>query len=336
MRRHLLPLILLFSILLAGVYFLLNTTWLLSSLIPSLAKTFLKTVELQSFDFERQTFNFPDTISLHQVKASLAYNNVTYDLKAAKISIFEVKKLMDVPHILKLSIEGLDVLEDRWQIRQADLKIFVTLSEKEFSSLEGSFHFASGIWPPYEIDNVDGRVKGNPHHGELSELAGSAYGGSWHGQLSWEYKPEARYTLYLEMKDIQTRELEKTNLALLAGCNGKLEGTLRLVADQERIPILDVNLSMPEGGTVNAKIAGHLLNRLSDVERQEALDQILQSQKQFSFDKANITIKNTTEQRATISFDIKNEQEQIRLQDAVKGLNIRKTAVAYFLPSKDE
>ena len=336
MRRHLLPLILLFSILFAGVYFLLNTTWLLSSLIPSLVKTFLKTVELQSFAFERQSFAFPDTISLHQVKATFIRNDITYDMKAADISIFDVKKLTEIPHVLKFSIVGLDVQESRWQLRQADAKVFVAFSKKDFSSLEGSFRFPSIVWLPYTIENVTGRVKGNVNRWELSEITGNAYGGIFHAQLAWEYQPEAVYTLYSEINDLQVKELGKTNLTLMAGCDGELNGTLRLVADEQKVPILDVSLSMPKGGIVNTVIAGHLLNRLSDVEKQEALDRILQTEKQLPFDKASVSIKNMTDQTAILTFSIKNEKEEIHLQGSIKGLDIKKTVATYFFPVKEE
>ncbi len=336
MRRHLIPLIVLFGILFACGYVLLNTTWLLSNFAPRLAKMYLKSIELESFEFTRQSFSLPDTITLHQVKAVFAHAGVRYETEAEHIIIYEAKKIAEIPHQMKITIDGLKVSSERWQMSNSDLRFLVVFSESQLSSLEGIFRLAVFSSPPYQLENVIGKMTGGPDHWKIVNLTGNGYGGSFKGQLSGESQPQTTYTFWIEAAGIQTEELEKINLPLFASLRGKLDGSFRLIADPQSIAILDANFTMPEGGQFGEGLTQHLINRISDVEKQGIVDEILHSQKQFSFDRANIQLRNINDRMATVVVYISNDKEKIRLKESLGPFDIKKTAVKYLLPAKGQ
>ena len=334
MRRHVIPLFLLFGILFACGYVLLNTTWLLSNLVPQLAKIYLKSIELESFELKEQSFALPDTITLQQVKCAFTHKDVRYEVEAEHVIIYEAKKLTGIPPQIKVSIDGLNVVSPRWQTNKSDLRFLVMISGNTFSSLEGIFRLATLTVPPYQLENVIGKITGDPTHWKIADFTGNVYGGNFKGQISGENKPQVTYTVWIEANGIQTQELERVQLPLFSGFSGKLDGSFRLIAEPQRILILDTNLSMPDGGRFSASLTQHLINRISDVEKQGELDEILHEQKQFSFDKASIRIRNIDDQKATVTFDIRNDKEKVRLKESLEAGDIKKTAMRYLLPLK--
>ena len=56
------------------------------------------------------------------------------------------------------------------------------ISGNTFSNLEGIFRLATWTVPPYQLENVIGKITGDPIHWKIVDFTGNVYGGNFKGQ----------------------------------------------------------------------------------------------------------------------------------------------------------
>src|SRR5438477_11504274 len=107
MKRHIIQILILFGIVCAINFFLLNSNWLFLRTIPPTVAPYLKPRALRSFQIGQQRYRFPGTLVLSNVRFSLEQGWTDIDFSIDKLIIYNFLDTMKMPRKVRVDVLGL-------------------------------------------------------------------------------------------------------------------------------------------------------------------------------------------------------------------------------------
>lgn len=318
MVRHFLSILFIFITIFGLFYGILNTPWLLSSIGPSLIEYYLPNiVEINSLKIDRQSFESPATIILKDIQCVFVIHDVEYQVDISAITLHEITTLVKEERKLKLSAKGVNVKSQLLKIVNATIEMALNLQRRppQFSSLiKGD---------AIQIDEIPGEgfsanVKGAKKAVQILDIALKGFGGETFGQVIFEFYPAYNYELWLEASYLSCEALEKIHKPLFSGLKGKLNGTLRLIGDQEQVTLLDVMMKFEKGLKIKTDLLSALVNYISDDKQKAVIKSLSQVQGEIAFDKAFLQVGTMQGDKMALTVDLENRQRQVALKELIQ------------------
>ncbi|HSV43187.1 MAG TPA: hypothetical protein VLJ10_01405, partial [Candidatus Bathyarchaeia archaeon] len=198
MRALMIPLLLLCCLVLALMYVVVNTPYVLNKVLPSVINDHAKGFVLEEFHCAKQKGRLPDVVSLFDVTMKIRQGTRVYDIEADEIVIQNFFEFVKKQELLRLAARGIILKTENIDVQDGQFKAVIRLSDFKILFMETMAFAREFQFGPYLFSETSTHIKGNPSKIEIYEMKGSAYGGTVSGQLTFDQVPEFNYVLWSE------------------------------------------------------------------------------------------------------------------------------------------
>ncbi|MDP2653003.1 MAG: hypothetical protein Q8Q08_03120 [Candidatus Omnitrophota bacterium] len=271
MRKHVLPFLILLAIVAGVLYFLLNSPWLLSKIIPSMAAKYLPAFPLQTFTIGDQEYKAPDTIVLKNVKALVKYKNGLWDeFLAEEVTIYDFFAIPKLPHKFRADIRGIRMEGPGRSGEGLTVKILLTAKQGDIARAEGVVYGGPFTWEGYRFDRLQGRIDADYTKIQILEAVVEAYGGEGKGQVLVERTPDPAYIFWFEFSRLRPESLTAVNRGVFSLLQGAIDGSVRLKGRPSRMEFLTITAQLAAGGTVQPELIRNIVRMGDSLGKAEA------------------------------------------------------------------
>lgn len=314
MRRYIIPILIMFLVLGALAYMVLNTTLIFSSLIPGYVKTHYPGIRIKNLTIQKQTFRLPDKLILYQTHFVLEKNGRPYEIDMDEASIYDIAKYETNRRRFRIFVQGLNVKSQGVVAKNFNLRLLVSDFVKGLTtSFDGIFEGERWEYLHYRLGDVAARCKGDFNKFQIFEAKIRGYGGQGQGQLSVEIKPNPSVMLWLELYGMDPEELQALDKDFFQNIQGRLDGTIRVIKSQNTIDLLAINFNLGQGGALKSPLMGQAFPFIAG-EKQPLVKDIMDKIGSFPVDKASLYLQNSEPQKLIAMFNLENKEFDIRVK----------------------
>ncbi|HOY09409.1 MAG TPA: hypothetical protein PLB05_04965 [Candidatus Omnitrophota bacterium] len=316
MKRHILPLIIMLSVL-GGVFFLLvHSTWFFNYFGPVYIKRQLKEeYSLEKFNVNRQKFSFPETFVLQDVQVSFTKEDKTCEIAVKEITLYEFFTYLKKKENIKVMVKGLSLTYDRLVLKDLNMKGLLFFQGRHLSQLNGIFAGQRLDVSAYHVENFEGQLRGVRNRIQLTDLVADAYGGLVKGQIVMESNPQLNYIIWLELADLKPELLTGTGQPLFSQLRGDLSGAMRLIWAAQQVNLLAVNLQFNKGGLILPGLAEKILAFDGNAVAKTQLSSMRAPDGSVKVGQGKMRLQNADEYRFSLEYALIDEGQGFKLRE---------------------
>ena len=293
----------------------MNTPAFLSWFIPHWIEKHVEEIDLQDLTIEAQAFVLPEDLSLHGLELTFEYEEKPYSLSIAKVTLYNIVTFWKEHDRLEFLIEDLSGQRDSLGLKTLNLKGVMLFREAQLSRAEGIFAGRLVQIPPYTFENAQGRFRYHQDKLEIFELKTFAGGGELKGQVSFSGFPEVSFVSWLEVNDLNPQLMTDINRTLLAQLDGKLDGTLRVLGQGDRVDLLSLSLEFDGSGVIRAPLVEKIVASPGHKVMKHELQDFLTAEGHLPVPEASLRLQNTNAYRLSLQYSIEDSSRHFHLKE---------------------
>ncbi len=334
MRRHVIPIIILFAFFGGTFLFLLHSTWFFNTLGPKFIEKNYPNVDLVSFKVESQQFKYPETFVLKDVTITMGEYEATKQLTIKELTLYDFLTYLKKRENIKLMVKGLKLTYDQLEINNLNLKALLFFQGPHFTQLSGIFAGYEAAFSSFRVQNFEGQIHGTRHRIQLTDLVADAYGGLMRGQVIMDFKPEINYIFWLEGQNFKPHLLTEVNQPLFSQLNGDLSGAMRLIWGSQQVNLLALNMQFNRGGIIGSGLVKTILGFKGNEGSKGHLKAILSSDGSLAVDQAKMRLQNSGAYRLNLEYSLREEGSGFKLKER-QEIGIRQGITNALFPQDD-
>jgi hypothetical protein len=312
MKSFVLTILILLCIFLAFVYVLVNTPFLMNTMVPQFINDHAQSFSIQEFKCKRQKSRLPNILSMYDVMMKVKVGENFFDIKAKELTVHNFLEFMQKRELLRVSSSGLDVKGKNLSIEGGKTKTVVGLSEWKVRFIEGAA-FSQDLWiGPYHSQKISAHLKSNPQKIEIFEIEGDIYGGIAKGQITFDHKPHFSYVVWSEFSGLDTKKMENIYPDFFKDMTGMFDGSIRVVGS-EQVDIFTIICQGRKGMAISPNVFLRMKGAFDDEEEKE-LRQLADSGAFLKAEHALLHVQNSRNQDIMFVFDIEEMANHFRLK----------------------
>ena len=335
MKRHILPIVIMLSVLGGVFFFLLHSTWFFNYFGPAYIKRQLKEYSLETFNVKSQEFSFPETFVLRDVQVTLAKEDKACELTIKELTLYEFLTYLKKKENIKVMVKGLSLKYDRLALSNLNMKGLIFFQGHHFSQLNGIFAGQRIEIFPYHVDNFEGQLRGVRKRIQLTDFVADAYGGLVKGQVVLEYNPQPNYIFWLEATNFKPELLRETRQPLFSHVQGDLSGAMRLIWGAQQVNLMAVNLQFSKGGVLDAGLVEKILSFPGNTAAKDQLNSMRAADGGLKVDQGKMRLQNAGEYRLTLEYALVDEQQGFKLREQ-QEIPVRAGLSRLLFPKREE
>ncbi|MFA5260189.1 MAG: hypothetical protein WC450_03050 [Candidatus Omnitrophota bacterium] len=315
MKRHILPIIIMLSVLGGIFFFVVHSTWFFNYFGPIYIARQLKEYSLEMFKVKSQKFSFPETFVLQDVQVLLTKEDKSCEMTVKEITLYEFFTYLKKKENIKLMVKGLNLKYDRLVLNDLNMKGLLFFQGRHFSQLNGIFAGRRIELSPYHAENFEGQLRGVRNRIQLTDLVADAYGGMVKGQVVLEFNPQLNYILWLELANFKPELLTGTQQPLFSHLQGELSGAMRLIWEAQQVNLLAVNLQFNKGGVILPDLVEKILAFDGNTAAKTQLSSMRSPDGRLKVDQGKMRLQNAGEYRFTLEYSLVDEGQGFKLRE---------------------
>jgi len=315
MRRHLIPIFLLIVLFAAVGFLILNTTWLLSYLIPQFINHHVEALEIKSIRIEKQKFQAPESIHLTGVKLDLLMNDQTFQCTISEVTLHKIFSLWKSDQRIKVELMGSDCQGGSANLKGANFVLVLKSRQNAIIHLDGVFSVEDFSYYRYNLWNVSGRLNADRSQFQIYEIKSDGYGGNIQGQVLVEFGPSPTYIIWAEVFGVNPKRMVSLHHGLFSQVHGGLNGSVRIKGYADQLDLFAVNLQFVDGGEIGPALLKDLISYVKNDRARSQLKTAMHNRKRIPLEKGSLSIQNSSGNRAIFTVHLENLKEQIRFKE---------------------
>jgi hypothetical protein len=315
MRRHIIPILVFFTLLAVAVFLLLNYSKIFFlRTIPPLVADYLKPFQLQSLEIGQQQYRLPGTLTLTNVRFSLQKGLTQTDFSLDKLVVYNLLDVFKMPRKIRADVRGLKMEGPTLKIHDLDLKLSLLADKKSVQRISGLFDTGSLALKFYHMEKIQGRINGDSKKIELLDVEAKAYGGDVKGQVLMDRGAVHSYIIWAELFGWQPQALKEINAGFFTKMSGGLDGTFRMKNDGDSMQFFTLEFSLAKGGQMSPELVSQIAGQSASLNNQDALEKLLRGKDEIFFDEAKFYLQNTRLAKVMAGAELRNKKEDLYIR----------------------
>lgn len=324
MKRFFLFLFCVLAVFFVFFYYLLNTPFFLSSIIPRFVKENYPAFNLQSLRIRNQTFSFPDILTLSNVQFSVEHKGMAYECEFSQIAFHDILNLKTANPQFNVYAKGGNIRWDNAHFKEAWFKVLFSWQENFQESIDGVLGGGETQVGRYRFDKFSARARKDEERFQIFEISANGYGGKARGQISTEDISLRNYVVWLEFFDLEPKELQELNEGFFSQLSGSLDGTIRIVGGVDGLDLFAGRLSFSKAGVIKPALLEKIIGKVSDEQQKERLQLVRQADKQLFVEQGYLHLDKSRNRQLILSFNLQNKTLNVNLREIVNlGVDIK-------------
>ncbi len=312
MKSSVIIILIVLCVLLAFAYFLVNTPFILNTMLPKFINEKAQGFKIEEFECASQTSQLPDILVMKGVSMKVRRDGRVFDIQAKKVVVHNFAEFVKEQELLRLSSQGVYVTSEYVEARGGQFKAVIGLNDWHVRFLEGAGFFQEMEVGPYRLVKTTGHIKMNPKKIEIFDIHGKFSDGDFTGQLIFGFQPQFGYLVWAEFYDIQAQAVAAPYPEFFSAIQGALSGSIRVVGSQQ-VDIFTINIKGKKGLAISPKAFLKMKGAFEDEEVAQLI-KLDQSGATLLADQASLLIQNGRDQSVMLVFDIEEAQENLILK----------------------
>jgi hypothetical protein len=331
MRRHLIPILMICSLIGIIVYGIMNTTLIANLAIPHFIRTHYRDFRLESFYVRRQSFQLPDRIILYDVGFTLKRSDKSYQVRLQELSIYDIVGYEANRRNLRMSATGLNVQGDGLLAQNFNARLILATQGAIVTRTDGILQGTIFEFQGYRLQNLEARFKSDGKKLQIYEVTTQGYGGQGRGQFTWERKPQVSVILWLELYGMDAQKLQPIHAGLFSQISGTVDGTFRLIRGPEGIDLFAVTFSFPSGGELKLGLVQELRPFFDDPEKYDIAQRILSQRGSLPVEKGTLYIQNSEREELITMFSLESKGAGLQLR-GTRNFQLKDNLTKFLFP----
>lgn len=315
MIRQIMSLIL-FLALAAGVFMTVtHTPWVLRAAVPALSAARLEAMgmTMEDFDISRQSLEGLKTLILDDVTFTLHHGEAAYEVRIARVVLPNIRESWNADAQIQVGLGQVRIHAPGLELQGAQARLAVIRDEAGWlKAIEGLAQGVDVAYQGYAFYQGQGRFHWDAHQLQIVEAVFGVGGGQCTGQATFSYAPEESVLVWMEMSGVPLEKVAWKPGSLLRDAAGTIFGTLRVSISRGQLDVVDVQVSLPQGG----RIKEELLRRLRAQIDPELAAQ-LPGTEALWFDRAVVRLRGGVNQPPRLGFQIVNRAYDVNIEKLV-------------------
>jgi hypothetical protein len=246
MLKRLLIILLVLTLMAAGLFFALNTTVVTKWLVASVIKKELKGYTLEEFSIGRQQFAWPDRLVLSNIRCRLKSKNDFYQIVIRQIECSG--RAPSQIFIEEAALESSSIVakpgEVRGNVYFQGLRLDHFDGEAKIPELEvHRFHLA----------NVSSQLEGTTKKMTLRNLKADTYQGKLSGQISLDWQKNLPYSMDIHFDNVDLSPMKDVNPSI-GQVEGVVSGWISVQGNTRNFHTLDLKANVTKDGRIDASL----------------------------------------------------------------------------------
>ena len=287
-------------------FLVLLLTWAQFSqrVIPSFIHWQFSNIKVEKFAIGRQSFIFPDWLTLEDVRGAFLTSNVRYEAQLKSIVLAGKKIFSSAGRRISLKIRDARLSSEMMDV--AGLDVEGELTNQPLA--RGIFSIKAVHWLGYAASDINGEFITDQQKIVIQPLKAGIYGGDVDAEIVLEYPKNVAYSIKAKFAQVDTKQLEMINASFFSNMKGKIDGDLEFRGDSSGINNIQGSLWSSQGGEIKAVLLKPLLDYLPQSTQKKDLDLLIKEQKNIPLDTAVFKIISWEDEKIKTRIDLESKK----------------------------
>jgi hypothetical protein len=333
MLRHILPFFLMLLIFLSGILYLLNIPFIIVQLAPQFVASRFPGVELEALSIRGQTFKFPHTLILSDIRCDVKNKDEVVHLQMKKITLNNAVEFLKKLENANISVAGLDAQFEQGRLLDFHLGFVAVFQQKAFYGIKGIVRGFAANYHRFQMEQISAKIAGNAQKFVVLEITGQAYDGKANAQIDLTFQPQPSFIFWAEVVNLKPETLKPFNEKIFPYLIGDLKGSFRIVGSKNHIDLLTVKMEFMKGGAVHRPLVEVIKDFQTRQAVKDQLTALMAGRETLEVDQGILQVQKANDYRLTLYFRVGHEQKgmdltgtkDISAQDGVMSLLLSQT-----------
>ena len=296
-----------FYLILASLYFIFNTPWVLERAIPFWVNSHIQEVKITVFKIGHVQFKLPGTLYFKQVKFLLADQKKEYSFDLPDVQLFLSSQKMDI------KINNVWGTGPILQIKKASLTTKLNFVKWVMQSLSGELTIDGLDLYQYQLTNIRAKLEGDRNRIQLNDVRADFCDGSINGKIGMDYSKQMAYSIETELTQVNLSQLKSVNPAVFSKVQGRVNGHLSIEGDIHKLHSIKSDFSAPSGGQVKASVLGYLIKYIPKSVQKDDLESLVGMNGDIPFETADLQLESVSDRKLINKIILKSKKFDINL-----------------------